>query len=42
MQDKKRKKIKKIISAILKIIVTSGVIFLFADIMLKYLFTYTY
>lgn len=42
MQDKKRKKIKKIISAIVKFIIASGLIFLFTDIILKYLFTFTY
>lgn len=42
MQDKKRKKIKKIISAIVKLMIASSLIFLFADIMLKYLFTFTY
>lgn len=42
MQGKKCKIIKKIILAIVKFIIASGVIFLFTDIMMKYLFTFTY
>lgn len=42
MNKRTKKTIKKIISAMIKVILASGLIFLFADIMLKYLFTFTY
>lgn len=42
MNKRTKKTIKKIMLAIAKFIVASGVIFLFTDIMMHYLFTFTY
>ena len=42
MNKKTKKTIKKNIMVIVKLIITIGVIFLFTDIMMKYLFTFTY
>lgn len=42
MNKRIKKTMKKFILVIVKLIITSGVIFLFTDIMMKYLFTFTY
>ena len=42
MNKKTKKTMKNILLLLIKLIATSGVIFLFTDIMMKYLFTFTY